>query len=272
MDFTPMLLAWAVAAAVMFALWLLELRTSDASIVDVGWAGLLGAFAVLYAVTGEGSNTQRLLAGVIGGFWGGRLCLYLLFDRVLSGVGEDGRYQALRRAWGSKAHANFVWFYQLQALLAAGLSLPFLLIASAPDTAVQPIQWAGIALFVAAKAGESIADRQLARFRKNPNNKGKTCREGLWAWSRHPNYFFEWLIWVAFALLAWPAPSGWLATIPAALMYLLVNFVSGIPFTEQQAIRSRGDDYRRYQQETSPFIPWPPRRSAAHAANGNAGA
>jgi steroid 5-alpha reductase family enzyme len=261
MDLSPLLVAWGIAAAVMFVLWLVELRTADASSVDVGWAALLACFAVGFAVSGSGSSEQRLLAGLVGGVWGGRLALYLLFDRVLSGKGEDGRYKALRGHWGEKAHAQFAWFYQVQAVLAAGLALPFLLIASNPSPEILPVQWAGVGLFVLAKGGESLADRQLARFRNDPANRGKTCREGLWAWSRHPNYFFEWLIWCAFALLAWPAPYGWLGVVPAAVIYLLINFVSGIPFTEQQSLRSRGDDFRRYQHETSPFFPWPPRRS-----------
>ena len=256
----PLLLAWAVAAVVMAVLWLMEIRWNDASSVDVGWAGLLASFAVAFALCGEGAGIQRALAGFVGGVWGGRLTLYLLRDRVLSGAGEDGRYQALRRHWGPAAHAHFAWLYQIQAILAAGLAVPFLLISQFRQDHLSAVQWVGLALFAVAKLGESIADRQLAQFRRTRSNRGRTCRSGLWRFSRHPNYFCEWLVWCAFALMAWPAPHGWLGTVPAAVIYLLINFVSGIPFTEQQALRSRGDDYRRYQLETSPFFPWPPTR------------
>ena len=142
-------------------------------------------------------------------------------------------------------------------------ALPFLLMAANPSPTLHPVQWFGVALFVVAKFGETTADRQLARFRADPANKGTTCRQGLWRYSRHPNYFFEWLVWCAFAALAWPAPHGAWALVMPALMYVLVTRVSGIPYTEAQALRSRGEDYRRYQRTTSALIPWFPKEEPA---------
>ena len=89
--------------------------------------------------------------------------------------------------------------------------------------------------------------------------RGRACRRGLWRVSRHPNYFFEWLTWCGIALLAAPA-AGWWAALQPVAMFVLVRFVSGVPYTEMQALKSRGDDYRRYQQETNAFVPWFPRR------------
>ena len=250
--------AWLAAALLMQALWFLARRHQDAGIVDVGWALSLGGMAVFYALAGEGSPIQRLAAGSVGGLWGLRLGVHLLLDRVV-GKPEDGRYRFLREHWGDRADFQFLWFFQLQALVAAVLSVPFLLAAGNPANELVVVQWVGLGLFVLAKFGEIVADRQLASFRARPENRGQTCRLGLWRYSRHPNYFFEWLVWFAFAAVAWPAPGGGWALIMPGLMYVLITRVSGIPYTEAQAIRSRGDDYRRYQRSTSPLIPWFPK-------------
>ena len=108
--------------------------------------------------------------------------------------------------------------------------------------------------------GETAADRQLEKFREDPSQRGRTCRAGLWRYSRHPNYFFEWLMWMAYALFAIGSPPwGWLTLgCPAVMLYLLFK-VTGIPATEAQALRSRGDDYRQYQQTTNIFVPWFPK-------------
>ena len=147
----------------------------------------------------------------------------------------------------------------LLAFYSVGLGLPFLLAAWNPAPGLHPLELAGAALWVVAWVGESLADRQLKRFKARPQARGLACREGLWRWSRHPNYFFEWLAWVAFLLLALPAPSGWAALpIPLLMLYFLLR-VTGIPATEAQALRSRPEDYPRYQRETSAFVPWFPR-------------
>ena len=242
----------------MAALWALQVRTRDASHVDVGWAYLLGFLAILDAALGGGSTAHRALIAVLGGLWSLRLGTYLLVNRVL-GREEDGRYRELRRRWGAGANRRFLVFFQAQALLDVIFSVPFLLVAFDAG-AVGPLQWAGAGLWLVGMVGESAADRQLAAWRAEPANRGLTCRAGLWRASRHPNYFFEWLIWVAFALIALAAPYGWLGLVAPALMLFFLFRVTGIPATEAQALRSRGEDYRRYQRETSVFVPWFPRR------------
>jgi steroid 5-alpha reductase family enzyme len=259
---TPLLMAWSVSALVMAGLWVLQRRHGDAGIVDVGWAACLGGMAVGYGIAGSGALAPRVLVAVLGGAWGLRLAWHLLTDRVL-GKQEDGRYAHLRAHWGERADLQFIWFFQLQAVLATLLSVVFLLAASSPAPQLSGWHLAGVVLFVLAKSGESLADRQLARWRADPTHHGRTCRQGLWRYSRHPNYFCEWLIWCAFALLAAPAPGGWLGVTAPLLMLLLVTRVSGIPYTEAQALRSRGDDYRAYQRTTSAFVPWFPRDEAA---------
>lgn len=248
---------WLAASVVMVALWVAAKRHRDAGLVDVGWAACLGGLAVAWSLLADGAGVQRALIGALGGLWGLRLAWHLLTDRVI-GQEEDGRYQALRAHWGDSADLHFIWFFQAQALLAVGLSLTFLLAARNPASELAVVQWAGLALFAAAKLGEIVADRQLARFRRDPNNKGKTCRVGLWRYSRHPNYFCEWLIWCAFALVATPAPGGAWAWLAPVAMYVFITRVTGIPYTEAQSLRSRGEDYRRYQRETNAFFPWFP--------------
>jgi steroid 5-alpha reductase family enzyme len=251
---------WAGAAVLLFLLWLDQARTRNATLVDVGWTVALAGCGVFFALAAEGATTQRLLAGTLAGLWGVRLAWHLVADRVLGKRPEDARYQNLRAAWGKNANAHFAWFYQLQALAAAGLSLPYLLIAR-HDAAIAPMQWAGVVLWALSIGLETLSDRQLAAFRADPSNKGKTCRAGLWRYSRHPNYFFEWLVWVALALIATPTDDGAWAWLAPAVMFVLVTKISGIPWAEMQSIKSRGEDYRRYQRETSAFVPWFPKKA-----------
>jgi steroid 5-alpha reductase family enzyme len=195
--------------------------------------------------------------------WGGRLAVYLLTTRVF-GHGEDARYAALRQARGRAANRWFFWFFQAQALLVALLSWPVAAAASDPNPTISPLMWIGAALWMAAVVGESVADRQLSAFKAVPANRGRTCRAGLWRYSRHPNYFFEWLVWVAYAIVATPSPGGWLAWFCPALMLYFLYRVTGIPATEAQALKSRGEEYRDYQRTTSAFVPWLPRRDRAN--------
>jgi steroid 5-alpha reductase family enzyme len=239
-------------------LYLLQLRTGDATAVDAGWAITLALLAVLYAGLGPGSLSYRVLVAVTAAVQFLRVASVVL--RRL-GHGEDRRYRDLRVRWTERGgvQPRFFVFYQAQASLALLLSGPFLLACFAEHDTLQPTAWAGAALWVVAAAGEALADEQLRRFKADPSNKGQTMRAGLWRYSRHPNYFFQWTSWVAYALIATQAPWGWLGWISPALMLYLIVFVTGIPPSEEQALRSRGDDYRRYQRETSAFVPWVPR-------------
>ena len=254
-----LLLAWALAAGVMVLLWLVHFPMRNAAIVDFGWAFLLPSIAILYAVAGPGYAPRRWLLAALAALWGYRLAFYLLFTRIL-GHPEEGRYVELRQSWKTRLPFKFFIFFQAQALLDVFLSLPFLLAALDPRPALGWNEFAAIGVWAVAFIGETVADAQLSAFKSSPANKGKTCRAGLWKYSRHPNYFFEWLIWVAYALYAITAPWGWLALFCPALMLFFLFRVTGIPATEAQALRSRGEEYRRYQEATSAFIPWFPKK------------
>ena len=249
---------WAVSAIAMAVVWAVSMRVNNVGYVDVAWAGLMAIAALLVGAFAGGSELPRALVALFGSVWGARLSLHLL-KRVLHEA-EDGRYQFLRARWGSSAWKFFV-FFQMQALVVALFSLPFIAAANRHDNQLDGFALAAILVWLLAVGGESLADRQLAKFRDDPASRGRTCRVGLWAWSRHPNYFFEWLHWFAYALLAVGTPWFWVSLGGPILMFAFLYRVSGIPWTEAQSLRSRGDDYRRYQQEVSAFFPLPPRHS-----------
>lgn len=250
-----LLIVWLLAAAMMTLGWRWQRARSNAGIVDVLWSAGLGGAAVLFALLGDGAAAPRFALAALGGLWSWRLAQHL-WKRV-RGESEDGRYRALRERWHGDQRKLFAMF-QFQALLIALFALPFLAVARNPRSL--PIALAGgIVIWLVAVAGESIADRQLARFRADPANRGKTCRDGLWRYSRHPNYFFEWLHWFAYVLLAVGSPLWWLAWSGPLVMYLFLRYLSGIPLTEAHALASRGDDYRAYQRATPMLFPWFPK-------------
>ncbi len=254
---------WGVAAALlgllMLALWAVQRRTGDAAIADLGWTLGVGGLALVHAVGQEGYAPRRWLVGAMGGFWALRLALHLVCDRVRR-PGEDGRYALLRQRWGSRAQWFFLLLFLAQVPLALFFSLPFLVLARNPVPALGAAEWAGLGLWVLALAGETLADRQLARFRADPARRAQVCDLGLWRYSRHPNYFCEWLLWCAYALMAFSAPQGALALAPPLAMLFLLNRGTGIPHAEAQALRRRGEAYARYQRRTSAFFPWFPQK------------
>lgn len=253
-----LLIGTAAVGLLMLLLWLLHLPMNNAAIVDAGWSFGLVILAILDAIFGRGLPARAWLIAAMVTVWGLRLGLYLLFTRVI-GHPEEGRYQELRRQWKTNIAWKFLAFFELQAVLCVVLSAPFLLAAVNPGPRLSPVEYAAAALWLIAIAGEIIADAQLHRFKSNPANRGRLCNVGLWNYSRHPNYFFESLIWCAWAVFALASPWGWVGLLsPALILYFLLK-VTGIPATEAQAMRTKGDAYREYQRTTSMFIPWFPR-------------
>jgi steroid 5-alpha reductase family enzyme len=252
-----MMLGGASVAAFMLVLWLIHLRTGNAAIVDAGWAGGIALLGLLYATLGGGYWLRSVLVGSMSAIWGFRLAIYLLATRII-GHPEEGRYQELRRQWKTNIPLKFLLFFEFQALLCVALAVPFLAATRNPDPEILPVEWAALALWALAMTGEAASDAQLHKFKSDSSHKGRTCQAVLWRYSRHPNYFFEWLIWVAFALFAIASPGGFWGLLSPALILYFVLRVTGIPATEAQALRTRGEEYRQYQQTTSAFVPWFP--------------
>lgn len=244
---------------VMALLWAVQRRTANAGIVDAAWSLGVGACGVLFAATADGDPTRRLVAGGLLALWSARLGVHIL-RRVL-GEEEDGRYRRLRLEWGASFDRRLFVFFQLQAVFAVAFALPVLGVACGPAP-LRPAQVVlAVAVWAVSVAGEWISDRQLAAFRSRPENRGHTCRVGLWRYSRHPNYFFEWVHWWSYVILGAGAPLWWLTAVGPIVMLFFLLKVTGVPATEARAASSR-PDYREYQRTTSAFIPWFPRKGA----------
>jgi len=254
------LLGLLFAVVLMAVVWAIAVRIRNAGIVDIAWSAGFAPIAVLFALLAPGDHTRRIVIATLVTLWSLRLGIHL-YVRVMSHhPQEDRRYAELRRNWGTAVDRNLFGFFEMQALLLAVLSTPCLLICLNRAAGLQPLEWLGLVLFVVALLGESLADRQLAAFRADQANRGKVCEVGLWHYSRHPNYFFEWLIWVAYFVMACAAPYGWITIFCPALMLFFLLRVTGIPMTERLSLESKGAAFADYQRRTSPFVPWFPRR------------
>jgi len=252
--------AWALAAGLQLALWAVQQRTRNAGIVDVGWALAFALVAALFIARATAPLTAWGPLAAIACAWSLRLGGYLI-SRGAARSPEEGRYVELRRRWAPNPGRRFFVFFQAQAALTGILSTAFVVPFVAEPWDRGWLRATGAAIAIAALAGEALADAQLARWRRDPAHRGQVCDAGLWAYSRHPNYFFEWCVWLGYAVygLAF-APCGLIAVVPQALLLTSILFVTGIPPTENQAVRSKGDAYRDYQRRVSKFVPMPARR------------
>ncbi len=248
-----------IAALILIALflftWWLSVRLDNYSFVDVTWSLSFAPIAVWYAASGGGWLPRRVAIAALVGAWSLRLGIYL-WRRVASHhPKEDVRYAVLREKWQDNLNRAFLGFFLVQAALVWLLMLPVRLIVQQSTPGFHLLEVIGLALWCLALIGEGLADAQHARVRRE-NPGGGICQAGLWHYSRHPNYFFQSLLWWGLFLMALPAPWGWTAIVaPLAMLHFLLN-VTGIPLTEKLSVQKRGDAYRAYQRTTSAFVPW----------------
>jgi steroid 5-alpha reductase family enzyme len=256
-PYLAMPIAFAALIVLFAAVWVWQLKSENAGMVDPVWSFSLGAVAVFYGIVGDSAPLVRALVAIGGGIWGLRLGLHLW--RRNAGKPEDPRYHRFRQQWGADAKRKMFWFFELQTVISMVLSLAFAVPAWRAGT--PSIAWVVLAVLIwfASVIGEALADSQLRRFKENPGNRGTVCRAGLWRYSRHPNYFFECLHWVAYVVLAIGSPWVWLTLLAPVLMAWLLMKLSGVPMLEEHLVHSR-PGYAEYMRDTSPLIPWPPRR------------
>ena len=273
--FVPLLVAAAVLVVIMALLWLRQRQTGNAGTVDIAWSfgtGLAGVWLALAPIAGASSNsTRQILVAVMVAVWAIRLGSHV-WHRVVSEE-EDGRYRELRESWGDDFQRRLFWFFQMQAVAAVLFAVPIFVAARNPDPAVGWTDYLGVLIWVVALSGESIADRQLARFKATTSEAGQICDRSLWRFSRHPNYFFEWVHWFAYVVIAFGAVAdyhwAWLTLMGPAFMLHFLLRVTGVPPTERHLLASRGEAYRAYQQRTNVFFPGPPKLRPAGSSAGN---
>lgn len=251
-------------AAVMGAAWLFCRRVRNGGWTDVFWTFGTG---VALAAAALAPNDQldwptgrQVLGAALVLIWSARLGGYVA-SRV-AGKPEDRRYAGFRKDWGDLYGQRMLSLSLVQAPATTLLAISVYVAAHRPQAGLDLRDALAFLVLVIAIAGETLADRQMAAFRADAANKGKVADTGLWAWSRHPNYFFEWTAWLAWPVMALDPtrPASLLTLIAPAIMYLVLTRGTGIPPLEQAMLASRGAAYRRYQSRTSAFFPRPPRK------------
>jgi steroid 5-alpha reductase family enzyme len=240
-------------------IWAVILKNN--SIVDIGWGmGFVLVAWILFLFRPE-INPAKIMMTVWVTLWGFRLSLHIFMRS--RGKGEDFRYAGWRREWKRYfALRSYFQIFMLQGLLMLVISLPIIILFSGKPRPFSPCDGLGSAVFMVGFCFETLADLQLRRFMLNPENRGKLMTTGLWAWSRHPNYFGEAVLWWGFFLLALPSPGGWFAAFSPITITLLVRFVSGVPLLEKKY--AGRPDFEAYKKRTPIFFPSWPKRSRSH--------
>lgn len=257
--FTMLGASFTLNMLLMVILWLIYLFQRNAGIVDIGWGLGFMIAAWSYFFLGNADLFKMIAITAMATIWAVRLLTYLSL-RYDTGK-EDPRYTRMRKRWGGDpTNGLFLMMFIFQGVLVVMISIPFFIVDFGSDPEWSKWELIGIVVWLAGVIGEGFADAQLATFNKDPENKGKVCNNGLWRFSRHPNYFFESIVWIGFFLFALPSYGGVFAIVSPLIILLLLLKVSGIPLAEEQSLASKGDLYKEYQRTTSAFIPWFPGR------------
>ena len=263
LPFVVALVAMAASlCALMAGAWLIQQRTGNAGWVDTTWTfatGFVGVVAALWPFAAHALVLRQFMVAALVLAWALRLGLHIAIRSA--GIHDDPRYAEYAKQWGPAAPRKMFVFLQQQALGSLPLVFAIFVAAQLPAAALRLQDYLGALILLVAIAGEGIADAQLKRFRGDPANKGKVCEVGLWRWSRHPNYFFQWFGWLAYPVIAIAPgyPWGFAALLAPLFMFVILNYVTGVPPLEEQMARSRGEAWRSYQARTSRFFLRPPK-------------
>ncbi|MGD8519724.1 MAG: DUF1295 domain-containing protein [Desulfobacterales bacterium] len=261
MEITLTIIGWNFVAllTMMFIGWLLSLVFGNVTVVDTLWGLGFVLVAWITFFMAEGYHLRKVLIVVLTTLWGLRLAGHLSCRNW--GAGEDPRYGSWRKASGKRFWiVSLFKIFILQAIFLWVISLALQIgqIASTPDH-LSGFDFLGLALWLLGFFFESVSDFQLARFKADANNKGKVMNQGLWAYSRHPNYFGESLIWWGIFLIALATPNSWWTVISPLVITVVLLKMTGIPLTEK-SISGRRPGYKDYIKHTNAFIPWFPRK------------
>lgn len=257
MDIVLLLVLAIGLSVIMTGAWAMQRATGASGWIDTIWSIAVGLGGMAAALFAEGDGRRRMTVFVIVSIWSLRLASHIA-ARTWGG-GEDPRYETLIERWGASAAVRLWLFMQVQALAAFVLVLAVYLAATNAAPFPRSIDVLAVMVAIIAVAGEATSDRQLSAFRKTPEAKTGVMEHGLWRYSRHPNYFFEWLFWCAWPLMAISLPLGWgwLSLLAPLQMYGLLVHVSGIPPLEQHMLASRGEKFRALQARVNAFFPGP---------------
>jgi len=253
-----LLITAVLAICSMAVAFFLSLKLDFFSLVDAAWSYSFAlTAAILFFLNPLLDSRLAFFAMII--IWSLRLGWHLTRRLWSHYPTEDSRYVALKNKWKEHLVAHFSLFFLLQGATIFILSLPIVLVSTSSYSPFGLWSFACASLWLVGICGEALADKQLLRFRSDENNQGKVCDVGLWHFSRHPNYFCEWIIWCSFGLFAFSNTQSLLCFISPLIMFMLLNFVSGVPIAEVQSLKSKGILYAEYQKRTSRFFPWFPK-------------
>ena len=257
MSSTAMSTAALTITALMIVTWVISLVLKNASIVDIAWGIGFVAVAWMVAARVDGNVDRQFLIVAMTTLWGVRLAVYLFIRN--RGAGEDYRYRAMRKRWGSRFPlASLGTVFVLQGVLMWIVSLPVQLgqVEESPDVGV--VAWLGVAVWAVGFFFEAAGDAQLEQFKRDPANEGLVMDRGLWKYTRHPNYFGDACVWWGIALVAAETTVGRWGLIGAVVMTVLLRKVSGVTLLEKSLVKRRAG-YEEYVARTSPFVPRPPK-------------
>ncbi|MCB1586208.1 MAG: DUF1295 domain-containing protein [Xanthomonadales bacterium] len=236
--------------------WIWQLKTNNADIVDLTWSVGIVICSMYYFLNQSPEYSPSYWMLIFPGLWYLRLSIHLLLRYDINH--EDRRYTYLRRYWNKKAHFNFFWFFMAQALLIFIFSLPAYWLTVA-QWSFNHLSIMALLIGIISLIGVTLADKQLLSFKIKNSGTKNVCDEGLWRYSRHPNYFFEWTHWFVYPILLYQTEYFLWSLIYPILMLIFLLKLTGIPYSEQQSILNRGDNYREYQNRTNKFFPWKPK-------------